>query len=378
MSHCRRVVRAARCHLYVSLALAASAASLAAQSWTDKLSIHGYITQGAAKADTGVVIGIPKDGTTDYRRVALLLRYAATANDRFVLQIAQRRLGDSPSDQFEENVKIDWAFYERQLTGTTRLRVGRVPLPLGIYNEIRYVGTLLPFYRAPYDIYSDGTFTSETVDGLELMQTVWPSSPWRLELKAFGGSYTLIQAASFPDSTGTLQYHIGQERAEDVVGGQGWLSTPLVGLRVGFGGQRYTSKGGPFGGPNDKEAVETWQASVDETSDWGQIRGEYRYLKAGGFHIHAFYVQAGARVWGPFHVNGQFEYEHFDDTELVNPVHTAQDRDRAVGVSCFVSSSLVVKLEGHFTRGHNLEDPVARNSPLIDNRYGIASLSMSF
>lgn len=57
---------------------------------------------------------------------------------------------------FEPDVKLDWAFYERKLGQDTSIRVGRIPQPMGLLNETRYVGTLLPFYRAPYNFYQEG------------------------------------------------------------------------------------------------------------------------------------------------------------------------------------------------------------------------------
>ena len=154
----------------LALALVAIAQQASAQN-ADKLSIHGYLTQGYAVSDSAHVEGIPKEGTTDYRRAALLMRYATTSSDNFVIQLAHRRLGNSPSMQFEPDVKVDWAYYEHTFSGpSTRLRVGKSPIPFGIYNEVRYVGTQLPFYRAPYAMYHEGIYTAETVDGVSVLQ----------------------------------------------------------------------------------------------------------------------------------------------------------------------------------------------------------------
>ncbi len=353
--------------------------TLTAQSWTDKLSIHAYLTQGAAKSDTGVVIGIPKDGTTDYRRVALLLRYAVTTHDRFVLQIANRELGMSPTQAFEPQVKLDWAFYEHQFGDILTVRVGQAPIPIGIYNEIRYVGTLLPFYRAPFDMYQEGSYTSETIDGAVVSHTFLPNSPWHVETQAYAGTFHYVTFSSIPDSiTGVLAYIGGRAQAQDVLGGQIWLSTPLDGLRVGGGGMRFTAIGNPFDPPTLKTPETTWQVSLDGTFDRFQVRSEYGVLKSGGFTQPRYYVQAGARVWGPITVNGQLEYENKKDTEASNLEDIAFDRDHAIGVNYAVLSNIVVKLEGHFTKGYNYEMPISSHGPPIDGRYAIASVSVAF
>jgi hypothetical protein len=353
--------------------------AVAAQSWTDKLSIHGYLTQGVAKSDTGIVIGIPKDGTAEYRRVALLLRYAATTHDRLVLEFASRELGVSPSQALQPDVNIEWAFYEHQFgSSTTKVRVGEIPIPIGIYNEIRYVGTLLPFYRPPYEMYGEGNFTSETMDGISVSHTFLTASQWPLEAQGYAGTFKYLLFATIPDSTGKLTYTGGQALAQDVLGGQLWLSTPVDGLRVGAGGMRYTSVGIVFLRPGEKGSETTWQLSVDGNFDRFQARAEYGRFIAGVFTQPRYYVQAGVRVWGPVTVNGQLEYQNQKDTDPNSPFDIAYDRDRVIGVNCAVSSNIVVKLEAHFTKGYNFEMPVNTQGPPITGRYGIASLSMTF
>ncbi len=118
--------------------------------------------------------------------------------------------------------------------------------------------------------------------------------------------------------------------------------------------------------------------SLDGTFDRFQVRSEYGVLKSGGFTQPRYYVQAGARVWGPITVNGQLEYENKKDTEASNLEDIAFDRDHAIGVNYAVLSNIVVKLEGHFTKGYNYEMPISSHGPPIDGRYAIASVSVAF
>jgi hypothetical protein len=118
--------------------------------------------------------------------------------------------------------------------------------------------------------------------------------------------------------------------------------------------------------------------SVDGTFDRFQVRSEYGHLTSGGFTEPRYYVQAGVRVWGPITVNGQLEYENQKDTEAVNLEDIAYDRDRAIGVNWAIMSNIIVKLEGHATKGYNYEMPVNSHGPPINGHYGIASLSVSF
>ena len=69
-----------------------------------KLSIHGFLTQAYATAEFSkggptpdeVTLGIPEDGTFDYRVLALQFRYDITPEDTMIVQFSSRSLGASP------------------------------------------------------------------------------------------------------------------------------------------------------------------------------------------------------------------------------------------------------------------------------------------
>ncbi|HEX7239619.1 MAG TPA: hypothetical protein VF263_05110, partial [Longimicrobiaceae bacterium] len=153
--------------LVLSSALAGAAAlcvsgPLHAQgALAEKLQVHGYLTQGYAQSGELPILGISEGGTANYRTAALQFRYGITEKDNFVLQFSHRDMGTSLFTSDESSVMLDWAFYQRRF-GNGSVRVGRGPIPLGIYNEVRDVGTILPFYRAPSNFYYEGF---ETLDG---------------------------------------------------------------------------------------------------------------------------------------------------------------------------------------------------------------------
>src|SRR6185503_1142268 len=175
----------------VAVATVAAIAPLAAQQ-PAAFSIHGYLTQGYGFSSGGLVTGLSKEGTSDYRRAAVLARYIPSPSNSFVVQLAHRRLGDSPTMAYEQDVKLDMAFYEHKFRDGTRVRFGKTVMPFGIYNEIRYAGTLMPFYRAPLSVYWEGTYTSETVDGAMVSRQFRTGETWELTADVFGGSNTFL------------------------------------------------------------------------------------------------------------------------------------------------------------------------------------------
>src|SRR6185295_15168286 len=160
----------------------------AAAETSSKLSFHAYINQAYARSDDHQVYGVPTDGTTNYSSIAVQFRYQMTPDDQVAVQFGHDRLGKSTLNKETEDIALDWAFYQRRLNDTTTVKVGRVQLPLGIYNEVQDVGTVLPFYTAPQSVYVK-TRTAESVDGVVLSHTFAEKSQWSLEADVDGGSW---------------------------------------------------------------------------------------------------------------------------------------------------------------------------------------------
>lgn len=366
---------------FVVCALLAMAVRSDAQAISDRLLIHGYLTQGYATTSGPMILGIPNDGTFDYRRAALLLRFKATQKDVFVVQIANRRLGESVVNDYTPELQLDWAFYERRFGENTTLRVGKAPIPMGISNEIRYLGTLLPFYRVPFGFYQEGGFTSETLNGAVLTHKLNWSSPWVLSGSLFAGEFDYIQTGAIPATGDTQgQYLIANGRARDLLGAQLWLQTPITGLRVGGGAARRNDEG-PLSdefigaGPT----IDLW-GSVDGSFDRITARAELRDLRygRGGANYRTYYGQLGYRILETLALTVQR-----DVTDLQVPVPNGRfalpySRDNAIGVAYTFISNIVGKFEYHDAHGYGNETSVSYTNPPIHNRYSILSLSVSF
>lgn len=370
-------LRSAIC-LAVFLSLA-SAAALRAQdepaTSEPKLTLHGFLTQAYARSEGHQILGIPEDGTSDYRTAALQVAYAMSPKDKVVVQVSHERFGESPFRGLKEDIELDWAFYERRFTDQTSLRVGKVQIPLGIYNEIRDVGTILPFYRPPFNFYGEGVFTSETVEGVVLSHTFAPESVWRTEVDVYYGGYDLLEIDPM-----TAQTEIG--RVENNIGAQLWVSTPLPGLRVGVGGSRFELEDTLLNEPGQSSTLKMLHASVDGSfiSDRLRIRSEAMTvdLPIGRYRSH--YIHVGGMVAERWVVNAQADFSRLKlEVPLAPPFDKTFNRDYAIGVNFEARSDLVVKLESHWTRGFRVDDPINLffDDP-IETRYAIVSISASF
>ena len=148
---------------------------------SDDLKIHGFLTQAYAISDNHQIFGIPTSGTTDYRSLALQFHYPGPGNLSATLQLAHFRMGQHPSNDFLAPVELDWAFLQYRINEKMYVRFGKVLMPLGIYNEVRDVGLVLPFYRAPYTPYSEGQYVSETFNGGLIYVEQQLGEAWTLE-----------------------------------------------------------------------------------------------------------------------------------------------------------------------------------------------------
>jgi hypothetical protein len=339
------------------------------------VSIHGYLTQGFGYSDKYQTFGLTKDGTADYRRAAVLVRYEATPANRFVVQLAHRRLGDSPTMQFEDNIKVDMAFFERRFGSATRLRVGKTAMPFGIYNEFRYAGTLLPFYRAPISVYWEGTYTNETMDGVAFEHQFRAGEPWSLSAELFGGSYSVLEFGTTPPPTPI--YTGAPLQAKGAFGGQLWLSTPVEGLRVGFHGRYHTDVGGLYP-RGDGAATREYLASVDGSFDKWQLRAEGERTTSLGVKLLSRYGQFGFRASDLLTFNLQAETTELELAPVGSGPILKFWQDQALGMNFHLAPLMVLKFEAHASKGFLYERPTDLTVAPLSSSYFITSFSVSF
>jgi hypothetical protein len=350
---------------------AAPAATPAAGTLADRFTIHGYLTQGWGQSSGVPFYGITGHPSTDFRYAALQARYRATPVDAFLVQLNHRRLGRSPITDFESDVNVNWAFYQRTLGDETSVRVGRVAIPRGIYNELRSVGVALPMYRPPVVFYDEGAYYSETIDGAVLTHTFAADAPWSVEAHAYGGGWRSLAYDAFGS-----EYEIARVRAENALGAQLWLHTPLDGVRVGLAAQRYDYDWDA----EEPYEVKEWHASLDATRERGFVRAEGQLQDYGvDDKFYSGYVQLGARVRPRLLLVAESQRAREEDVTygVGLPTSFAWHRSDGVGAAYTFAPNFVLKAEHHWDRGVQVETPTRPTRP-PSFRYALLSLSASF
>lgn len=352
-------------------------------TFLDRLSIHGYATFAYAISAEHPQFGIPTDGTVDYDRAAILATYALAPRSHLVVQIAHRDLGTQSAISGDAPLLLDWVYFEQRFGTNARLRIGQEPIPLGIYNDVRYVGTLFPFYRVPYSVYGEGSYTQETLEGVTFAYTVGENSAFPLDLNVYAGQYDFNESWANVSSTGQQVVTVAKAVAHKTFGGFAWVRTPIDGLRFGAGGLHYGVQGGvwtPIIGPAAETDIFT---SIDADFDRVVLRSEYGYEDRGsnGLLVVPFYVQGGVRVLDGVTINAQLEKMriHLRPLPVIGPAGTlGYQHDVALGVDVRTPWFSVLKVEGHLAHGYALDDNPAAIGPATRSQYVITSLSFAF
>ena len=331
-----------------------------------KIGIHGYLTQAYAQSDGHEIFGITEDGTADYRTAAVQIRADISPDDAFVVQFNHERFGASRIQEVKDDVELDWLFYEHRF-GDISFKVGRVQIPFGIYNEVRDVGTLLPFYRPSHNFYGEVAYSSETVDGAVLSHKFSLGGEWRLETDLHYGDWEFVQR-DFVTSAYT------SSKVNDSKGVELWLDTPVSGLRFGAGAMHYDIED-PFTGPTSWKA---YHFSVAGDFNRFAFHGELKNVDIDFAELSLGYVHLGVNLTSKISLNAQKDFGYFKAPGLAR---IKINDDRAAGLNYAFNPSLVLKGEHHWGEGgFYLEDipydPASTSSP--ETRYWLVSLSTAF
>ncbi|MBX7117884.1 MAG: hypothetical protein K1X31_02675 [Gemmatimonadaceae bacterium] len=371
--------------LLAAVLCAAAAPAASAQDIAERLQIHASINMGYGKSDNQQTFGITKDGTSEYRAVALQFGYAIDDNDRVVTQFLHRYFGASPLNDASPDFYPVWAFYEHAFENGTKVKLGRAPLPRGLFNEVRFVGTLLPFYRVGRAVYGE---TLEQIDGV-VVSKPWDVGSFRIETYGFAGGFDL--RAVLADAGGTTVY---EARNENTVGTQVWVNTPIEGVRFGGFVARYNTM--PFAtvapGSRSKATI-TSMVSAEAAFSRAFVRSEYTSFDQGeSNNYNAWYAQAGVKPVSALTVAAEYQEARIL-VGLPAPVPSVKlplSKELTVGLSWSASPNVAFKLEGHQVRGYDFDTAVptiippvappfiATIAPATKSHYILASVAVAF
>lgn len=357
-------------------------ASLSAQSAGSLLTVHGFYTQGYGSTNGEPTAGLTNQASANYHNATLQLFGRLTSNDNVVVQFNNQHIGSNGLGDSDNRFSVDWAYASHRFDNGITVKAGKLPMPRGIYNEIREAGTVLPFYRAPILSYSEGY---QTVNGASVGRSFFVESQWELDATGYAGNWdsnSQRYTASAPNDP-----IIRTSLYDHTVGAQLWLSTPVEGLRLGLAGLGYHSAGTrinsdsitPSSDPTRRAVV----ASVDGDFERFMVRSEVRhqwYLERSTSQRDYYYAQAALKLPAGLSLNVQGEAQNQVRTNPVDSTtyHYVSAKDMAVGGRFAARSNLVFKLEHHWTYGRSIDRYVASTEETPRISYMLASASIGF
>jgi hypothetical protein len=339
--------------------------------------IHGYLTAAYGKTSEGQALGISDEGTTDYMRAALQLRFEMAPKDSAVIQLRHIQIGNSPSAQFKQEVEVGWAYYEHRFSERLRLRAGRTPLPYAFDNEFQSAGIVLPFYRLPPSLYSPDTNNHETLDGGSLFYEQPIHGDWSAGVDLYGGSVT---SGNENINTGT-SYVANKVTAPNLRGARILVHNSDDTVQAYVSGMRYR---------RDHSAINGFQPTQAEVVTEGiRLRHgafdfQAEHLRAPfhgpllGYTFHGAYAQLGYAATERWGIHALAERLRID----FGGIREGGDYYDSLGgsVTYRVSNHAVLKVEEQRLRTYGNDSPVRNivTDPQFHTTLFIASVSVAF
>ena len=319
-------------------------------SLAEPFEFFGFVNIGWGKTDGAKYRGLTEDGNGDLRNAALQLRYKPWTSTELVVQASHESVGTSPTNQFRDSVELDWLFLSHEFSTGTRVRLGRVPLPIGFYNEIKDVGTALPFYRPSGNFYGEGTWTSDSADGVAVSHP-FQIGDWLASVDAYYGEWERIETDG-----GSLSFGVAD--INDALGFYAWLESPSGAFRIGVGANRFEAEGGVFLPPGVTDDEETRYLSL-QVGDWPwRLRFEISRREFTGGYWQPYYAELVYHAGEKWRFAALYDVGHlYFEIPFFATFDDSVEELFALSASYAWTENLTLKLEHHWTETYGqIED----------------------
>ena len=337
--------------ILVALAAALLATRAAAVDVADgKLTVSGFGEWGYGRTTNGnaYLVG-EEDGGYDNAQFALAL----TARPQDDVVVAGQLFVGAGGE-----ATLDWAFAEYRLNDLLRIRVGKVKNPLGLFMEVKDVGTLRPFFTLPQSIYGPGEFAAEAYLGVGLTGAWEGAGGWGVGYDLYGGALDIpsfepgaVVLAGAPFDFAASRE---EEEAKGVVGGRVTLTTPVDGLTArvsAFTGELDAGGGG-------KERLAVFGLSGEYAVERFQLRGEFFRGTEGDEETNlGGYAEVAWTFLPRLQVALRFDEAHQHLEGLPAESRFVAHHEAAVGLSYWPSPNLVLKASYHNVDGNRFAVP---------------------
>ncbi|MCB2181405.1 MAG: hypothetical protein KQH63_05235 [Desulfobulbaceae bacterium] len=391
--------------LFVLISLQETPTCLAFQIG-NHLSLNGYLSQGYIESSGNNFFGDSLDGSFEINEFALTTNYIANNQLRLGLQLLSRDLGEEGNNE----ILIDWAVADYHWQDWLGLRLGKVKLPIGLYNQGRDTDFLRPMVFLPQSIYDENkrsllvAATGGSIYGNFFLgnggyldyQAYYGKVDFREDSGQAQGIRYLVSNISRMKNLGSVSDFDSENRY--VCGGSLLYSPPLDALRFGvsyFTGKtdfdfRVGGRKGEASGTNKDFIV----LSVEYAQpDW-KIAFEYSEFtgdrKALGIDIpdgrsQGAYVQLCYHLYDELVLSALYDIFYADKNDHSGSKYADQGqpdylgwrKDFGLGIRWNITNQLIFKAEHHWVDGASLQLPIF-NPQGVEEHWNYFVLKTSF
>lgn len=335
--------------------LAGMLATLGAHSEEDRFSVSGFGYQDYRQANANQQDGADRRGTWGNDIIAFVI--SAKASDRDTVWAQLESTATEPT-------AFTWAFLDHRFSDNLTAHVGRVKLPMGLYNEF-VDNKWLQLGVVPPSIYSGASdMVSDAYSGIGIDWTTGS-----LFTQVYGGT-TYVNPAITPADT--FPADVSPHEHRRLFGMRITWNTPLEGLRFLVSaneGQLETVAPSSIVGQLGHETRTI--LSLDYVSDRLDIKSEYAIHKIPpfpgvdtsvgappnttfpGLTGVAWYLQGGYKIglWTPY-----VRYDGYQRDQLDSSNPSLYQKDKVIGVSYKINDNINARIEDHVIQGYGLTD----------------------
>jgi hypothetical protein len=346
-------------------------ASAAITVGNSNVQIGGFFSQGYLKSSKNNYPFEAKDGTWDFREMAVNVSTTVGSHLRLGAQGFAQRLGNYGEDQ----IKLDWAVADYNFRQEIGVRIGRIKYPKGLYGEALDVDAIRPFIFLPSSLYNPVLRDfSSSFDGAMVYGTLSADKAGSVDYKIFYGDIAMNTeqgVADFFNDTSVFAGGVQSLEVDHVKGAALDWSTPVQGLKVHLSYSRLaeTQGRGPFA------SMPVLPALIQVTIDSATIGLEYTYNDwtfagewqeqsgetlvqvlpvantAGDYGIRNYYVSAARRLGPKWELGAYFSKSENQEAAAGTPDAQKHFDDLAVSVRYNVNENVILKAEYHSIDG---------------------------
>lgn len=366
---------ATSCAIGLALALSlvtsrARALGLGGEDEPTSVDVHAFVGQGfILSKDNNYIDTNSSKGSVQLSDVGVNLTKPLGDRLRFGVQLFAQNFGT----QNTYVPTVDWAYGDYRFADWLGIRVGRVKIPFGLYNEINDIDSARTFILMPQGMYplSYRQYLFAQTGG-ELYGYLRMRGAGALDYHLYGGTL-----AFNPTNPPGSPYTIANETIPFVFGGRLMWETPIEGLRLGASVEtlRADTQVLLAGKAFDTELPATFTAaSIEYAAHDLQLAAEYGrwFAKFDSFSpvfpsiplmkTDRFYALASYR-FNRWFQPGVYYSVFFPDTDVWSGDANHQ-HDFAIATRFDVSSHWLFKLEGHYMVGTaGLDSSINGNVP---------------